>query len=289
MQETGQTAYQLARGAGPLAPVLYASPHSGRIYPEDMLVALSAPLIDLRRTEDAFVDDLFAGVISQGASLLKARYARAYVDLNRNPAELDRTMFANGLPRPALSHSSRVDVGLGVLPRIGASGQPIYARKLTLEEGHRRLSHVHDGYHGALEAELKQLRAVWGVAVLIDCHSMPSHQSGRSNLPDIVLGDRYGTSCSGWLIEAAEQAFRRHGYKTARNAPYAGGYTTQRYGLPHQHIHAMQIELNRSLYLDEAAVVQSSNHASFKADLAAITAEIIMVSRNVASPPLAAE
>ena len=284
-----EPAYILKTGTGLSAPIVFASPHSGQIYPPDMREALRVPLTDLQRIEDAFVDELFSVVTNHGASLLTAQYARSYVDLNRNPDELDIAMFKGGLPRPAMRNSTRVEAGLGCLPRIGASGEPIYGRKLSLSEGEHRLSHVHDAYHDALSAELDHKRAIWGQAILIDCHSMPSKQPGRGVLPDIVLGDRFGASCTSHLMQAAERAFRQRGYNVAKNAPYAGGYTTCRYGRPRKQVHALQIEINRGLYMDEVHVEKSHRFYEVQANMNVITAEITNFARALANPPLAAE
>lgn len=259
------------RGAPVLAPALFASPHSGGLYPPDMQAQLQVPVMDLRRTEDAFVDELFASVPAKGAVLVSANYARAYVDLNRDARELDVSMFDDGVPRTCGLPSARVEAGLGCLPRIGASGREIYARKLSRAEGARRLDHIHDGYHGTLGAELERLKLDWSDIVLIDCHSMPSVQPGRAGLADIVLGDRFGSSCDGALTGVVERRFRHHGLCVSRNAPYAGGYTTRRYGRPRRGVHVLQIEINRALYMDEVSIEKT---ASFDA-LGAILADVI--------------
>ncbi len=262
---------QVVRGAPVMAPVVFASPHSGLLYPPDLQAQLQVPIIDLRRTEDAFVDELFACAPAQGAVLISANYARTYVDLNRDARELDASMFADGVPRTCGLPSARVEAGLGCLPRVGASGREIYGEKLSRAEGARRLDHIHDGYHAVLGAELERLKLDWSDIVLIDCHSMPSVQPGRSGLPDIVLGDRFGSSCDGALTGVVERRFRHHGLSVSRNAPYAGGYTTRRYGRPRSGVHALQIELNRDLYMHEVSVEKS---ASFGA-LSAVLSDVI--------------
>lgn len=256
--------------SGAERPLVFASPHSGRQYPPSMRAALTVPLIDLRRTEDAFVDELFEPAALVGASVMRARYARAYVDLNRDAAELDPTMFSDGTPRPCGIPGARVQAGLGSLPRVGASGRNIYAHRLSRVEGEARLARVHDAYHRRLRDELHRLRRVHGEAFLIDCHSMPSSQPGRRGLAEIVLGDRFGSSCCGRLTSAAERAFRRLGYKVARNAPYAGGYTTRQYGRPRSGIHALQIEIRRDLYMDETLVRKTAGFTSLREDLVTV-------------------
>lgn len=255
-------------------PVVFASPHSGNLYPESMTSALCVPLIDVRRTEDAYVDELFASAPRHGALLVSARYGRSVVDLNRDPHELDPAMFADGPPRPCALPTARVEAGLGCLPRVGARGEAIYGRLLSRDEGEQRLSSIHDTYHGYLSRELETLREQFGRAILVDCHSMPSAQPGRRNLPDIVLGDRFGASCEPRLISRIERVFRNHGLSVTRNAPYAGGYTTRRYGRPRRGQHALQIEINRGLYMDEQLIVRSAGFAALRRVIDAVIADI---------------
>jgi N-formylglutamate amidohydrolase len=264
------------RHAQPLAaPVLFASPHSGSFYPKDFQDNLQVPLIDLRRTEDAFIDEVFASCVAQGAHQLCANYGRSYVDLNRDARELDTNMFVDGTPLMTGMQSARVKAGLGSLPRVAASGQDISAVPITKAEGAFRLRHVHEAYHGTLSAELNALKNDWADIVLIDCHSMPSKQPGRSGLPDIVLGDRFGSSCSARLTSRVERCFRRSGLTVTRNAPYAGGYTTRRYGRPKRGVHALQIEINRGLYLDEANVAKSHGFEALQAQVNDVIGEIL--------------
>jgi len=257
------------------APVLFASPHSGRHYPDDFLSCICVPEIDLRRTEDAFIDELFSASVLQGAVLLKANYPRSYVDLNRSANELDHDMFSDGLPRPAGRPTAHVLAGLGCLPRISAAGAQIYAGKLRRAEGEARLTEIHDVYHHQLRSELKRMQNRSGHAILIDCHSMPSTQPGRKALPDIVLGDRFGSSCSPRLTHRVERSLRQSGLSLSRNAPYAGGYTTRTYGQPKYGVHALQIELNRRLYMDEETVEKSPDFPELKAILDQLISDII--------------
>lgn len=263
----------------PAAPVLFASPHSGSHYPASMQEALCVPLIDVRRTEDAFIDELFAGAPALGASLVAARYGRSVVDLNRDPHELDAAMFHDGPPRPCALPTARVEAGLGCLPRVGARGEAIYGRLLSRAEGEERLVHIHDAYHLHLTAELDALRCAHGQALLIDCHSMPSLQPGRRTLTDIVLGDRFGSSADPRLMARIERNFRAQGFTVARNAPYAGGYTTRRYGRPRRGIHALQVEINRGLYMDEQRITRASGYYALKDALEQVMAEIIHAAR----------
>lgn len=272
-------AFDFTPGAAPSAPVIFSSPHSGSLYPDDMQAALCVPLIDVRRTEDAFVDELFAGAPGHGAGLMAARYGRSVVDLNRDPHELDPSMFIDGPPRPAALPTARVEAGLGCLPRVGARGEAIYARPLTRAEGEARLVNVHDTYHGHLSGKLDALRREQGFALLVDCHSMPSVQPGRRALPDIVLGDRFGSSADTRLMSRIERSFRAHGFTVSRNAPYAGGYTTRRYGRPRRGIHALQVEINRGLYMDEQRITRSAGFSSLKDALNLVIADIIDAAR----------
>ena len=246
--------YRLVRPASSRAPVLITSPHSGAHYPRSLLEMIRVPLIDLRRTEDAYVDRLVAHAPMLGASLLTATHARAFVDLNRDPRELDADMFDGDPPGPVAARTARVDAGLGCLPKIGARGDTIYAKKLSTEDGRYRLDGIHGPYHEAVKTEIAALHQDIGCVLLLDFHSMPSRQPGRRDLPDIVLGDRFGSSCTSQLTNLIERTFRRLGLSVTRNAPYAGGYTTRFYGRPKRHVHALQIEVNRRLYMDESAV-----------------------------------
>lgn len=256
-------------------PLIFASPHSGQHYPEVLRTALGVPLIDLQRTEDAFVDELFSGVTGKGAGLLTARYARAFIDLNRDPLELDPRMFEGPPPRRCGLPGPRVEAGLGCIPRVGARGHTIYRTRLDPIEVEARLRDVHDAYHRHLSAELSRLHDLHGVAWLIDCHSMPSRQPSRRPLAEIVLGDRFGSSCCGRLTSLIEKRFRKLGYTVARNAPYAGGYTTLRYGRPQRDLHAIQIEIRRDLYMDELRVQRDSGFSQLAHDVGEVISDLV--------------
>jgi len=240
--------FRLDRPARQTVPFLFASPHSGRAYPASLLQLSRLDPTSLRRSEDAFVDELFAGVVGLGAPLLAAHFPRAYLDVNRSIAELDAGMFDSPLAVPVDTPSSpRVVAGMGVIPRIVRDGAEIYRGKLESGEADARLSRLYKPYHQALADLMEETRKRFGVAVLIDCHSMPSALS----VPDIVLGDRYGASAAPQLTARAEAAFVREGFSVARNTPYAGGHVTARNGRPRAGIAALQIEIDRSLYLAE--------------------------------------
>lgn len=248
------------------SPLIFASPHSGRRYPPELLADARVSLISLRRSEDAYVDELFAGAAAHGACVLSGTVARAYVDLNRDPAELDPEMFDERPPQSPQTNSARVQAGLGAIPRISGDGQSIYRRKLSLGEAERRLNAVHRPYHALLQSLVAETKEQFGCAVLIDCHSMPNNARG-AHAPDVVLGDRFGASCHPSVTALAEATLRRLGYRVARNTPFAGGHTTQSYGRPAMRVHALQIEINRGLYVDERTLERTNGYARVRADM----------------------
>jgi N-formylglutamate amidohydrolase len=225
----------------------------------------------IRRSEDCFVDELIGAAPSRGMALLTARYGRAYIDVNREAYELDPAMFEDELPPFARGRTARVAAGLGSIARVVSEGQEIYRRKLTFAEARERIEAVHQPYHRALAGLLEETRAAHGRAALIDWHSMPSAASGEAAPGrtgcDIVLGDRFGSACAPGLTRLVERALEGMGYRVARNAPYAGGYTTEFYGRPDRGVHALQIEINRAVYLDEAALKPTAGFARLKHDL----------------------
>lgn len=234
--------------------VVFASPHSGRFYPSSFLDLLKVPLIDLRRVEDAYVDRLISEVDSLGIGRLEAHFARSYVDLNRAEEELDSRMFRDGPPTPAGERTPRVEAGLGCIPRIAASGEDIHARKLKRSEAENRLDLAYRPYHDRLTRELERLRQNTGLSVLVDCHSMPSQIGGRRIQADMIIGTRHGSACDESLVRVVEGCLSQLGYRTLRNQPYAGGFVTKTHGNPLEDAQAIQIEINRKLYLDESRV-----------------------------------
>jgi N-formylglutamate amidohydrolase len=250
--------------------LVFASPHSGRHYPPDMRASSRLGAAAIRSSEDALVDELLEGAPRHGCTVIAARYARAYVDVNREPYELDPTMFEDDLPDFARARTARVAAGLGSIARLVAEGREIYDRKLTFAEANGRIQAVHQPYHGALAQLVEEARTHAGVAVLIDWHSMPgaAGQSGPGRrCVDMVLGDRFGSTCAPALTEFVERQLTRMGYIVARNAPYAGGYTTETYGRPGRGVHALQVEISRALYLDEAMLMPTPGFARLKGDL----------------------
>jgi N-formylglutamate amidohydrolase len=250
-------AIDLSRPERQSIPLVVASPHSGSHYLPEFLGEAAVPLAVLRRAEDAFVDQLFASAPTHGAPLIAARFPRSYVDANREAYELDPAMFEGPLPHALNHRTSRVAAGLGMIPRVAASGEAIYRGRVPSDEIERRLSACWRPYHGALSMLVEQTHRLFGAALLIDAHSMPSSASGlglrdREARVDIVLGDNHGEACNIDLVAAIEHWLRDRGLRVQRNQPYAGGFTTQRYGRPAMGRHVLQIEINRALYMDEA-------------------------------------
>jgi len=241
------------------APFIYVSPHSGANYDPGFLAASRLDPVALRRSEDSFIDEVFGNAPALGAPLLKALFPRAYIDPNREPWELDPQMFEDELPAHVNTTSPRVACGLGTIARVVANGEEIYRRKLRYAEAAQRVSELYQPFHAALSTLVAETRARFGLAVVVDCHSMPSvgapneRDFGRRR-PDIVLGDRFGTACAPALTDTAERVLRGLGLSVARNVPYAGGFTTHHYGRPSEGLHALQIEINRDLYMDEERI-----------------------------------
>ncbi len=235
-------------------PLLFNSPHSGRIYPRAFLLASRLDLTTLRRSEDSFVGELFAGVVARGHPMVRAHFPRCYVDVNREPYELDPRMFDGRLPSFANTRSMRVAGGLGTVARVVGDAQEIYDQRISVAEALRRIDGLYKPYHRTLRRLFMRLHRDFGAAILIDCHSMPSSTGGsRDERPraDLVLGDRYGTSCVPAVAEVIEETMRGFGYSVSRNKPYAGGFITEHYGNPSSGLHAIQLEINRALYMDE--------------------------------------
>jgi N-formylglutamate amidohydrolase/L-amino acid N-acyltransferase YncA len=243
-------------------PFVFASPHSGRVYPEDFVAAARLDPVTLRRSEDAFLDELYAAAPHFGAPLLRAHFPRAYVDPNREAFELDPAMFEGALPAHCNTASPRVKAGLGTVARVVTSGEEIYRGKLNYAEALRRIETFYKPYHAELARLIAATRRRFGACVLIDCHSMPSIGGPMDQDPglrrvDFVLGDAHGSSCAPEATDAAERILASLGFAVARNVPYAGGYTTRHYGRPEDGIHALQVEVNRVLYMDERAIARA--------------------------------
>ncbi|SDX88921.1 N-formylglutamate deformylase [Ruegeria halocynthiae] len=283
------TAYVLDMPARRTSCVVFASPHSGRIYPDTLLQRSVLNRNMIRSSEDAYVDQLYASVAEFGAPLLAAAMPRAYLDLNRSSDELDPALI-QGARRHG--HNPRVSSGLGVIPRVVANGRAIYSGKLTMDEARLRIDRYWRPYHGRLKSLLTESRDMFGQAILIDCHSMPHEAVAmaggpHSARPEIVLGDRFGAAASGVIVDQIEAAFADAGLHVARNTPFAGAYVTQTYGRPTRHQHAIQIEIDRSLYMDEDTIQPNGNFETLRDLLRQVTAQIASIGSDPMS--LAAE
>ncbi|MBP1848936.1 N-formylglutamate amidohydrolase [Rhizobium halophytocola] len=273
-------------------PFVYSSPHSGRRYPPAFLEQSKLDAAAIRRSEDHFVDELFGAAPDLGAPLLLAHFPRAYVDVNREPYELDPRMFDGALPPFANSHSLRVAGGLGTIPRIVAENMDIYSRRLPVNEAMTRIETVYKPYHMRLRKLIARTHARFGHGILIDCHSMPGNirLSGSGLRPDFIIGDRYGTSASADLSRAAMEFLEDQGFTTVRNKPYAGGFITEHYGRPARGLHALQIEVNRSLYVDEATLEKKRDFDELKGAVTTLMQRMAEFAEHFAGPAsLAAE
>ncbi|WP_062227682.1 N-formylglutamate amidohydrolase [Aureimonas frigidaquae] len=263
-------AFEVFAPAEQTLPIVFCSPHSGRAYPAAFIAASRLKGDAVRRSEDLFVDRLFDFVPQLGAPLIVARFPRAYLDLNREPFELDPAMFEGELPPHINAASARVAGGLGTIPRIVAERQEIYRGRLSAREALARIETIYFPFHAYLRRILDETRARFGFAILIDCHSMPSsvRPMPGNRRPDMVLGDRFGTSAAPRFMSCAVMELKALGYDVVRNKPYAGGFITEHYGRPHDNVHAIQIEISRALYADEAQFTPSANFQSLRANLA---------------------
>ncbi|CAA9232887.1 MAG: N-formylglutamate deformylase [uncultured Acetobacteraceae bacterium] len=270
----GCAPYLLTRPARQSAPLVFASPHSGRAYPASFVAAARLDPVALRRSEDGFVDELFAAAAEHGAPLLAATFPRVFCDVNREPWELDPGMFDEPLPSWVNTASPRVGAGLGTIARVVATGEAVYRRKLTFGEAEDRIRRFWQPYHAALAALIAETRDEFGACLLIDCHSMPTHPAQAGNPPDFVLGDAHGTSCALRATRLVEEVLSDMGYRVRRNDPYAGGYVTRHYGRPREGVHALQIEVSRPLYMDEERIERLPRMAALQADLTRLIAAL---------------
>ena len=254
------------------SPIIFNSPHSGRVYPRAFLASARLDLPTLRRSEDSFVDDLIIGVVDRGHPLMRAHFPRCYIDVNREPYELDPRMFEGRLPSFANTRSMRVAGGLGTVARVVGDSQEIYDQRIPVDDALRRIENLYKPYHRALRRLLTCAHRDFGAAVLVDCHSMPSTAGTKDERPraDLVLGDRYGTSCVSAVSEVIEAALRDLGYVVSRNKPYAGGFITEHYGNPAAGLHSIQLEINRALYMDERHYERSPRFEQLAADLVTV-------------------
>lgn len=271
------------------APVVFASPHSGRDYPAAFVASSRLDPETLRRSEDSFVDELFGSAPEHGAPLIAAQFPRAYCDPNREPYELDPSMFSDPLPQFANTRSPRVAAGLGTIARVVSSGAEIYGGKLRLAEAEQRIAECYRPYHDRLGQLVADTKARYGWSLLVDCHSMPSvggpmDRDTGINRVDMVLGDCFGAACASIVTQTAEDSLRAMGYRVVRNTPYAGGFTTRHYGQPRQGSHALQIEINRSLYMDERSHQPNAGFGRLQSHLDQVIAALVGLARELSEP-----
>src|SRR4030081_749756 len=264
--------FEIVEPAAWRAPIIFNSPHSGSIYPPEFLNASRIDLPSLRGSEDSFMDELIGGLSALGFPTVRVNFPRSYVDVNREPYELDPRMFAGRLPSFANTRSMRVAGGLGTIPRVVGDGQEIYRERISVDDALARIEALYKPYHRALRRVLNKAHQPLGAVIVVDCHSMPSMGVSRDEprRPDLVIGDRYGTSCSALLPDMVEQTLGRLGYSVGRNKPYAGGFITEHYGNPASGLHTIQLELNRAIYMDERRRERGARFAQVTADFASL-------------------
>jgi N-formylglutamate amidohydrolase len=267
--------FTLHQPALQVVPVIVDVPHAGRRYPRAFVEGSRLPLRALRRSEDAYVDLLFSHAVALGAPLLVAEFPRAFLDANREPYELDPRMFEGRLPGFANTRSLRVAGGLGTIPRIVGESYEIYSGRIPVESALGRIEELYRPYHAGLRHLVNRTQASFGSCILVDAHSMPSTGLDRDGTAkaDIILGDRFGTSAASFVVDAAEAAFARAGLTVTRNRPYAGGFITEHYGAPGSGVHALQIEVSRGLYMNEATLEPSSGFSALQQVISAAMAE----------------
>lgn len=279
-------AFETIRPRRVMAPLVFNSAHSGRDYPERFLQMTRLDHLSIRQSEDAFVDELFQRAPHLGAPLIRAHFPRAYLDVNREPWELDPTMFVEPLSERFNTTSPRVAAGLGTLARVVAENKPIYKERLTLDDARMRIEGIYQPYHATMQRLLTEAYGAFGVAVLIDCHSMPRlSRSGDRLGPDVVLGDRYGTTCAPILADLAEMVFAGAGLRVARNRPYAGGFCTRTYGRPQHGVHALQIELSRHLYMNEVTLEKNAGFGAMRQLVDRLVATLVGLDFAMLAPP----
>lgn len=294
MQQTQLPPFEILSPEVWTAPVVFNSPHSGTVFPPHFLRLSRLGLPALRKSEDCYVDELFGCCVELGAPLLRALVPRSYIDLNREPYELDPRMFAGELPGFVNAGSPRVAGGLGTIPRIVAEGEEIYRGRIDFAEARQRVEQIYMPYHRTLTALVNEVVDKVGAALLVDCHSMPAsatthvaHVAGRV---DVVLGDRHGAACSEGITTMIEELLHGHGLNVLRNKPYAGGFITQSQGAPNRGRHALQIEINRGLYMNEATLAKTANFQALRLTLKRVfSAALADISQRFQPRALAAE
>jgi len=280
-----ETPYVTSSPVRQTAPVLLTSPHSGRQYPAAFLASSRLDTLAIRRSEDSFVEELFAAAPSLGVPLLAANFPRAFCDVNREAWELDPAMFEDSLPHYVNAASPRVSAGLGTIARIVGNGEPIYRQKLRFADAAARIAGCWHPYHQELQRLIDETVQKFGVCLVIDCHSMPGIPGARgTKAPDVVLGDVHGTSCAAQMSSFIEGKLTQQGLKVRRNDPYAGGFITRHYGRPREGVHVLQLEFLRSLYMNEAQFAKTPSFNGLAALLTELIATLVEVTA-VLLPP----
>ena len=252
--------------------MVFSSPHSGRDYDPSFVAAARLDALSLRRSEDCYIEEIFAAVPDHGGALLQASFPRVWCDANREAWELDAGMFEDTLPPWVNTASPRVGAGLGTIARVVSNGEAIYRGPLRFAEAERRVAVGWQPYHDALAALITRVRSQFGACLLVDCHSMPAHAcADRRPVPDIVLGDVYGAACAPAVMAQVERFLVQRGYVVRRNDPYAGGYVTRHYGRPVARVHALQIEIARGLYMSEDSLAKRPGFARVAADMTSLS------------------
>ncbi|MGB8274994.1 MAG: N-formylglutamate amidohydrolase [Alphaproteobacteria bacterium] len=287
--DTPAMAWDVLAPAEQTMPLVLASPHSGTHYPAEFLALSRLDRSSLRRSEDSFVDELFGAAPALGAPLLRARFARAYIDANREPFELDSEMFIDPLPDYINHESPRVAAGLGTIARVAAGGSEIYRAKLRFSDALQRIETLYRPYHAALRALVDRTREKFGFCILLDCHSMPTtrapSRTGEERAEtDIVLGDCFGLSCAPVVTALAHDTFTAAGLTVSRNRPYAGGFTTRHYGQPGLGVHALQIEVSRALYMCERTLRRGAQLGALAERMAEVVAALGRIEGRALAP-----
>lgn len=291
MPEPRNQAFEILAPAQWLVPMVFNSPHSGTLIPEALLKLTKLPVQQLHRSEDCFIDELFSFCLDLGSPMLRALYSRAFLDLNREPYEFDAQMFEETLPGFMNTTSPRVLAGLGTLPRIVSEGEEIYRGRIPLQEAMARIDNCYRPYHRALTSLIAELHQALDFSLLIDCHSMPSssvkHLRGIGDGPiDVVLGDRFGAACARDITGVLEDALKAEGLNVVRNRPYAGGFITESHGSPRHNRHAVQIEINRALYMDEARMEKSRGYNALQRSLKRVFKKLADFLPGIAESPI---
>lgn len=291
-ENTASQVYSIERPEKLTSPVVFASPHSGRRYSNAFLQSSRLDRKQIRRSEDAFIEELFSAAPQFGAPLLHAHFPRAYVDANRESHELDPDMFREPLPEWVNTSSSRVIAGLGTVARIVAGGAEIYNQRLNMNEVMERIETCHQPYHAALRRLIDEATAAFGCCLVVDCHSMPSLAASGINghtQTDIILGDCHGSSCNPDISAIAERTLRDLGLSVRRNKPYAGGFTTRHYTAREAGVQTIQIEINRALYMNEMAIEPHQGFERLSARLEVLIARLSSIDHSLLLPSMAAE